>query len=156
MKITDAKWLAETLMKKHGVSDWTFKFDSGKRRFGSCRPSRKIITLSKIMTEINSELEVMKTILHEIAHALTPGDHHGSAWAAKCVTLGIAPARCYDAADAGRSVVTVQPNFYYGCSNCGQRISRFRRSRRGVACSACCRKFNGGKYDPKYILVEVP
>lgn len=35
--------------------------------------------------------EVRHTILHEIAHLLTPGHHHDRTWKTVCLSLGIAP-----------------------------------------------------------------
>lgn len=155
MDLQDAKNLALSLIEKNSLTGWLFKFDSGKRRFGFCQPNKKTITLSRQLVALNDEVEVTRTILHEVAHAMAPRDGHGKKWAAACVQLGIAPARCYDSAEAGRNVVIVEPKFYYGCANCGLKIGRFKRSRRGVSCSACCQKYNGGKYTDKYPLAEV-
>ena len=35
------------------------------------------------------------TILHEVAHALTPGDNHGPLWRRVCRQIGARPERCY-------------------------------------------------------------
>lgn len=74
---------------------WSFKIDNAKRRFGVCNYTYKFIGLSSVLIELNTEAEVLDTILHEIAHALTRGDGHGRRWKAKCVELGCRPTRCY-------------------------------------------------------------
>lgn len=98
MNIDDAKSLAEQLMEEHGLSDqgWNFEFDEQKRRFGACNYKNKLITLSWRLVIQNDEAHVLDTILHEIAHALTPGHHHDSVWVAKAKELGSNGQRCYD------------------------------------------------------------
>ncbi|HYO07513.1 MAG TPA: SprT-like domain-containing protein, partial [Tepidisphaeraceae bacterium] len=80
MNLYAARLLTRSLMNQHGLSDWRFDFDHARRRFGSCRPRQKLITLSRHLVFLNEEPEVRDTILHEIAHALTPGDGHGRRW----------------------------------------------------------------------------
>jgi predicted SprT family Zn-dependent metalloprotease len=94
MNINEAKSLAERLMREQGLADWRFAFDRARRRFGCCWPTRKLITLSRPLTELNDEAEVRDTILHEIAHALVPGGHT-AAWRKMCVRIGAVPRRCY-------------------------------------------------------------
>src|SRR2546421_7680141 len=96
MHLSDARTLATELMQKHGLAEWRFRFDHAGRRFGSCRTSQKLITLSRPLTILNSSDQVRDTILHEIAHALTPGDGHGERWRAMCQQIGAAAIRCYD------------------------------------------------------------
>ena len=72
MNLKDAEELALSLMRKHGLSHWEFGFDRAKRRFGACNFSKKRISLSKYLTEVNEIEQVRDTILHEIAHALAP------------------------------------------------------------------------------------
>lgn len=90
-----ARTLAIELMKKHGLTGWHFRFDHARRRFGSCQPTEKLITLSRPLTLLNTIDQVRDTILHEIAHALVPGDHHGSKWKAMCRKIGAKPERCF-------------------------------------------------------------
>ena len=80
-------------MQQHGLSaqGWRFQFDHARRRFGACRYGRKLITLSRPLVLLNPEAEVRDTILHEIAHALCPGDGHGVRWKQKCREIAPAP-----------------------------------------------------------------
>ena len=93
----DARTLAWDLMRLYGLADagWRFRFDHARRRFGRCDYTNRRITLSRPLTLLNAEPEVRDTVLHEIAHALCPGDGHGPRWKAKCREIGARPVRCY-------------------------------------------------------------
>ena len=103
MKITNAQRMVDELMAQHlDLELWSFRFDNAKRRFGQCRYRRVggvqcggRITLSRALVELNDEAAVRDTILHEIAHALTPGAQHGRVWKQACITVGCRPVRCY-------------------------------------------------------------
>jgi len=83
------------LMEMHGLMGWRFRFDNSYRRAGLCRYEGQIITLSRYLVLLNPWTEVIDTILHEIAHALTPGDGHGELWKAKCREIGARPDQYY-------------------------------------------------------------
>ena len=134
----DAQELARELMRRHGLFEagWRFWFDHARRRFGCCHYGRKVITLSRSLTLLNAEPEVRDTLLHEIAHALTPGDGHGRKWRAKCREIGARPARCY--ADGAVVSPARRPARYeWGCRACGWWVQRRRRTRRRFVCAKC-------------------
>src|SRR3954462_9172169 len=58
MNLYLARNLAKSLMQVHGLAGWMFQFDHARRRFGTCSPSRKRITLSRPLTLLNNEAEV--------------------------------------------------------------------------------------------------
>ena len=69
MELPKAKQLAQELMRKHGLKDWTFHFDKAIRRFGMTRIKVKTISLSARLTELNNEEEVKDTY---VAWVTTP------------------------------------------------------------------------------------
>ena len=132
----DAQQLAVRLMREHGLHEWRFRFDHAKRRFGSCRPTQKLITLSRPLVILNEEAEVRDTVLHEIAHALTPGDGHGARWRAACARIGARPVRCYTD-DKVVSPPRKAAAYRWGCHSCDWWVDRRRLSRRQYVCAKC-------------------
>lgn len=135
MTLDDARALAETLLARHGLEDWSVTFDRARRRLGSCRPATRRITLSGPLTRLNGEDVVRDTILHEIAHALAPGDGHGPGWRAACRRVGAVPKSC---AASGEVVLPPAP-YALVCDRCGARYARFRRTRGRYVCGRCRR-----------------
>jgi len=131
-----AQQLALSLLHLHGLSDWHFRFDHARRRFGSCRAGRKLITLSRSLVILNDESEVRDTLLHEIAHALSPGDGHGRLWRAACRRIGARPVRCYSD-DAVVSPPRKAARYRFGCRACGWSVERRRLTRRAFVCAKC-------------------
>ncbi|MGH7214324.1 MAG: SprT-like domain-containing protein [Tepidisphaeraceae bacterium] len=138
MNLYEAGHLARELMRRHGLlgQGWTFSFDHARRRFGCCHYHTKRITLSRPLTFLNAIDEVRDTVLHEIAHALTPGDGHGRKWRAKCAQIGATPRRCYKDEE-----IVAPPRaaakYLLGCEACGWWVERRRRSRRKYVCKRC-------------------
>jgi predicted SprT family Zn-dependent metalloprotease len=145
MKLNEARDLAISLMKEHGIwSNWNFEFDNAKRRFGCCNYRYKTITLSAPLTEINEVSRVRNTILHEIAHALCPKQKHNHVWKAKAREIGCDGERCYSSKD----VETIQGNYSATCVGCGKVHQRFRKAKYSSSCGNC----SGGRYNEKYKL----
>jgi predicted SprT family Zn-dependent metalloprotease len=132
----DAKLLAWNLLQAHGLTGWRFQFDHARRRFGSCRTRAKLITLSKPLTLLNDESQVRDTLLHEIAHALTPGAGHGSVWKAKCLEIGAVPKRCYSEAEVSAPQRRPAP-YSFGCPTCNWWVPRRRRTKGRYLCKHC-------------------
>lgn len=136
MNLFEAGHLARALMNQHGLGDWSFAFDHARRRFGRCDYTHRRITLSRPLTFLNPLEEVRDTILHEIAHALAPGDHHGPRWRAMCLRIGARPARCYS-----DERVIAPPRkaaaYLMGCPACNWWVQRHRATRRRYVCKRC-------------------
>jgi len=91
MDLAIAERKANDLIHKH-LTGWQFKWSTAHTLLGQCRYSSKTIFLSKSISAINSEEEVIDTILHEIAHALAGSGHgHDAVWKRYCVMVGCRP-----------------------------------------------------------------
>lgn len=148
MKLILARNLAEGLMQKHELVGWTFDFDEAEVTFGKCHISRKKITLSRKLVELNEERHVRNTILHEIAHALAPPtEMHGPEWRRVALSIGCNGSRTYS-----REVILPNTKWYSECPNCLKK-QPVRRRTKGTACGVCCKLYNGGRWSRHYILV---
>jgi len=151
MTLEAARALAVHLMARHGLEGWTFAFDRARKRLGSCLPSSRRITLSSTLTRLNDEEVVRDTILHEIAHALTPGDGHGARWRAACRKIGARPERLVPS----HEVVLPPAPHALVCDRCGGRYPRYRRSRLRYACGRC--RAEGGVESPlRWVSAAAP
>jgi len=82
--------------KLHGLVGWKFRFDEGKTRAGQCKYHAKVITVSRYHALRSEALNVIDTLLHEIAHALVGrGIGHGPAWVSKAIEIGCNGERCH-------------------------------------------------------------
>lgn len=96
MDLDKAETLALELMTQHGLRSigWYFRFDKARRRYGCCNYGTRAISLSRPLTLIGREEDVRDTILHEIAHALTPGSGHNRVWRRQALAIGCSGQRC--------------------------------------------------------------
>jgi SprT protein len=121
----------------------------------SLNPLLRDHDLASVSRQSGSDID--RTLRHELAHLLAQfrvGRRriapHGPEWRQACCDLGIADeARCHNLPFASKSFA---PRFAYVCPNCNKKFPRVRRIRRAIACLACCRKHNGGDFDPQFRL----
>jgi SprT protein len=122
----------------------------------------KLISLNPMLLNLesvngHSGSEIDRTLRHELAHLLAQWRvgrrriaPHGIEWRQACRDLGIADeARCHNLPFATKPYPR---RFVYRCPNCKENFPRVRRIRRAIACLACCRKHNGGDFDPRFRL----
>jgi predicted SprT family Zn-dependent metalloprotease len=99
MQITlqKTKELGVSLLRQHGLLDWSFTLDHAKARAGLSNFTKKQISVSREYAQKVTEKELVDTILHEIAHALT-GHHHGhdSVWKKTAISIGCSGKRCHE------------------------------------------------------------
>ncbi len=98
MTLDDAEQMAYTLMAQHGLYDWKFQWMQVRKRFnraGQCSCWRKTIWLQPRFVICNYPETVRMTVLHEIAHALTPGAGHSKVWKEKARSIGHTGNRYY-------------------------------------------------------------
>lgn len=69
---------------------WKFEFNNRANAIGLCRYSNKTIYISTVFADALTNTEVKDTLLHEIAHAMTPGEGHGVEWKRMARILGCA------------------------------------------------------------------
>lgn len=85
------------LLKVQGLYYWKCKVSNTKDSWGHCDPQRRTVYVSKYLLSHGTHEEIIQTILHEVAHALTPDDKgHGADWLAKARDLGYTGGRCAD------------------------------------------------------------
>ncbi len=126
---------------------------------GRADTRRLLISLNPRLQDHGAD-EIDRTLRHELAHLLAQFragrrriPPHGEAWRKACEDLGIAgEARCHNLPFEIRRL----PRPYnYKCPKCEREFPRVRKHRRAVACLACCRKYTGGRFDKKFLLLLV-
>jgi len=122
---------------------------------------KNLITLNPQLVRAGAAVkrdEVERTLRHELAHLLAQfrakARHrilpHGEEWRQACIDLGIGDEkRCHN---LPFPFIERARRFLYKCPNCKRDFPRVRRIRRAIACLACCRKHNGGNFDPRFRL----
>jgi hypothetical protein len=123
-------------MAKHGLIDWRFSFTKSQRSFGTCSYNYREITLSAPLVMVNNEKRVMNTILHEIAHALTPKHNHDAVWVAKAREIGCTGQACWKPVRFGGDTVEVK-RWLRTCPKCGHQVECVGRGDRYRYCREC-------------------
>lgn len=113
-----AEW--ESLKARYALDGWTFIVNTRMTSFlGRCKPERKEIHVAKWVLDNVGPEQASNTLRHEVAHALTPGDHHGMKWKRMCLELGADPSR---QANVDDDLVPSRANQTYrwvaACSRC--------------------------------------
>ena len=97
MNLQTCEQLYRDLALKHRC-DYEFKWMKRQAKFarsGECNWSKRIIRLQPTYVELNTVEEITNTILHEIAHALTPKHGHNYFWKRKAIEIGCTGKRTY-------------------------------------------------------------
>lgn len=114
MNRVDASNFIMAKMREHGLiqQGWRAQFNPRlSRTLGRCWNSKKLIELSSHYVDNNTAELVQDTILHEIAHALTPGDKHGQLWKAACRRIGAVPKAVWKGPDVGLVTKAKKPKW---------------------------------------------
>jgi hypothetical protein len=138
MDTNEARRQTLALMHAHGLTQngWTFTWDRAKNRFGACRYARKQISLSFPLTALGAEDEVTNTIIHEVAHALTPGAGHGYAWRAKFLEMGGDGKRCASG-EGARAAAAVVAKYRLECAVDGRVLGTVNRKGKRLVNATC-------------------
>jgi predicted SprT family Zn-dependent metalloprotease len=105
----------------------------------------------------HGDAEIDRTLRHELAHLLAQFRSgrrripaHGAQWRQACCDLRIPDEkRCHS---LPFPVTRKRRRYSYRCPNCRRDFPRVHRIRRAIACLACCRKYNRGKFDARFRL----
>lgn len=146
MDLQQAEKMALELIQKHLPGVWRFGWDNARRRLGKCSYQEGLITLSRPYTQIRSEANVRNTILHEIAHALTPFADHGLEWKMVAIRIGAKPEACGNIVAEG--LEPLKGKWIATCPN-GHVANFYRKPKAGSvrSCAKCCRYFS-----PEFIM----
>lgn len=136
MDLSTAKKLAIETMEKHGLVDWNFSFTKSQNSFGTCSNNYKLITLSAPLVIVNNEKRVMNTILHEIAHALTPWHQHDEVWVAMAKKIGCTGVARWRPITSGGDTIEAK-RWLRTCPKCGDKVECVGRGDRYRYCRAC-------------------
>lgn len=98
MNNTEILTLGQDILKQYGldIKGWKITFDTAKKRGGACHYRTKTISLSKAIMATATDAEIRETILHETAHALTPGHSHDHVWKSMLISMGGTGARTHN------------------------------------------------------------
>jgi len=133
-RLVEIRQFALHLFARHGLRDWDFAFNRGKRTMGWCLFGPRKIELSMHFVERNDAEIIRDTLLHEIAHALVgPGHGHDAVWKRKCKELGARPERLSHEANMPEG------RWQARCGQCGLLHHRHRKPKclRGWYCGHC-------------------
>lgn len=118
-----------------------------------------VVELNPRLKEFDGQIE--RTLKHELAHLIAYAragrrriEPHGAEWRQACADLDIPNERASHTMPLPRH--KQRRNFSYVCPVCGAGAERVRKFRRHTACLACCKKYNGGRYDARFQFVMKP
>jgi len=156
MTINQALSLAKKMMNNYTeLRYWSVNFNRRKRAFGICDYSKNQIELSAILVPVMTDSAIMDTIIHEIAHALTPGNGHNKVWQMKCIELGGDGKRCggsdkYTDGVVGQQILQEKlAKYTLVCPVCGKKSHKSRKPTRAVSCGS----HNSHVYNPLYKMI---
>ena len=129
---------ADALIRMHlDPTEWSFGFDSAKRRAGLCNYTERRITVSRYLAEKFDDDEIHQILLHEVAHAMAgAGAGHGARWKRVAEEIGYVGGRTHDGEIAHERAPWV------GRCPAGHEHFRFRRPTRTSSCAKCSRGFS--------------
>ena len=142
--LNNVKLMAKQLISKYAPYEYKFAWCKTRRAVGRCHYVKKEIQLSKGYTRYNDIDTMRKVVLHEIAHALTPGERHSSIWRQAARRLGL---------KNPKSTTQVNPipgKYQYECPVCGAVIHLFRKPKYAFSCGKCTKV-----YDEAYRMVRI-
>ena len=96
MTSAEALIFAREKLKQYGLEEWRVKVSNRMARSSArCSYRKREIRLGAWIFQPGAGEKIRDTILHEIAHAMTPGAHHGRAWQVVAEMIGAKPNRTF-------------------------------------------------------------
>ncbi len=146
----DALALAHFGLRFPGTVRWAPRL---RYRAGDYTPATRVIRVSLPYYLRYGYEETMRILLHELCHwwLFRQGVHHreDSPVFQRLLTAHGAPAHGLPLQRSGGRRLRL-----YVCPCCGMRYHYRRRV--NYACGRCCRRWSGGRFDPRFRLVPVP
>ena len=142
--------MARDLMSKHSELDlWRFSFENYKKSFGRCNYTTRTISISSYLCDSMTDIAIKDTLIHEIAHALTPGHGHDNVWRRKCAELGGVPERTASLSKSLIEGAILQSKYTLTCPCCGYKIPKHRAIKHSISCGIC----HPGGYNEKFKMI---
>lgn len=146
MNVQDALDMSRAELRRLSLADrwlheWRIEANPRlKRALGRCHYRKKLLELSEAFIDANDWHAVRDVLLHEVAHAMAPGDGHGAQFAKACRMLGVSNRACGRLSDYDGAA----PTWATVCTCCGKRTGESFRKRpaRSIVrrVSRCCYK----------------
>jgi len=137
---------------------WNPRMRSCAGRAFSRPPAR--IELNPLLRNLDDG-EIERTFWHELAHLVAHARAgrrrirpHGAEWRRACADLGIPDELPTHRLPLPRR--RARWRHHYACPGCGTVLPRVRPLRARVACLACCRTHNRGRFDPRFQFRRLP
>lgn len=130
--------MAETKMAEHlDMNEWSFEFDSAKRRAGLCNYTDQVISISRYMVDIHNMEETLQVVLHEVAHAIAGKKAgHTKKWLKVAKSIG------YKNEAFTGNQIAVETAAWLGTCPKGHRHYRYRKPARNLSCAICSTGFD--------------
>ena len=139
MKLNDLEYAALTEMERYGLTDWVFQWGTTAKYqhcFGMASSDSRVISMSRVLVSSNNEERCIRTVRHEIAHAIVGSWHsHNGVWQKQMIKMGLEPKATWDCFDT----VPIPPLYTANCV-CGKGYSLNRLNSSAYRCSdSSCR-----------------
>jgi predicted SprT family Zn-dependent metalloprotease len=134
-KASFAEKFIKEKFKEHGLDKmgWKYAFTTtSKRNAGCCKHDLKRLDITVAYVEKATLADIKDTILHEIAHALTPGHKHDDVWREKAISIGSSGNRTHNVRFSEAKYIQTCPN---ECFN--RPMYRKSNAKRTYVCKKC-------------------
>jgi hypothetical protein len=88
MKITDADRYARRVLDQLGLRDWSVAWMNDVLHAARCTPPLRLIEFSRPLVLANNKDVMRELVIHEAAHAWTPGCEHNEIWQTVVQAMG--------------------------------------------------------------------